>query len=255
MISQHFDDMLTEALHKGTGKLADELQQENWECIIKRIEEMENDKKLIKGKQITGLLRNRAAGLTAAAAVVILAIGVFTQPGQAALLKIKQYFEPEKIVEYDVEGSREDVNSILQQSEIGYVLYYDQERYKLVEDGETDRIVMKNAAEGIPEVYMEISQDTDSSPRQLADKLEAELRGEFSMVDKAKEVTEPLKALYIHAVDGGTRADDPIVNYYLVDNTRGGTFIIKQKYFLEAAEGHGSRFDQMLKEFTIVPEE
>ncbi|HHY83672.1 MAG TPA: hypothetical protein GX505_13495 [Clostridiales bacterium] len=250
MTSQQFEKMVTEALHKGTHKAAEEMQEKNWKCILKKIEETEKERKAAKG-----LFRNRIVGISAAAAVLVLALGSFTQPGQAALDKIRKYFAPEKIVEFEVEGDKENIHSRLQQGEIGYVIYYDEERYKIVEDGKVDRLVMKESVEGLPEVYMEISQDTDNSPEDLAEKLEAELRGEFSRVDEAIEVTDPLKAIYIHAIDGGTRGDDPIVNYYLIDNTQGGTFIIKQKYFLEAAEGHGSRFYQMLKEFTIIPAE
>ena len=46
-------------------------------------------------------------------------------PDGRAARKIRQYFEPEKIVEYEVEGSREDVDRL--QQEIGYVVYYDQD--------------------------------------------------------------------------------------------------------------------------------
>ena len=102
---------------------------------------------------------------------------------------------------------------------------------------------------------MEISQDRDSTPEELAVRFEEELKADFSKVDAAREVTEPVEGIYIHAIDGGTQWDDEVVNYYLVDNTQGGTFIIKQKYFLEAAEGHGARFYHMLEEFVIVPEE
>lgn len=31
-----------------------------------------------------------------------------------------------------------------------------------------------------------------------------------------------------------------------------GSFIITQRYFLEASEGHGVRFDEMLKQFKIL---
>ncbi len=143
----------------------------------------------------------------------------------------------------------------MQQGALGYVMYYDQERYKVVEDGQLDRYVMKETAEGIPEVYMEISQDLDNTPEELVAKLEAELKADFSKVDAPEEVTDPFEALYIHAIDGGTKWNDPVVNYYLVDDTNGGSFVIKTKYFLEAAEGHGARFHSMLKEFTILLDE
>ena len=183
---------------------------------------------------------------------MVFVLSTFTQPGQAALEKLKKYFEPEKIIGYEVEGEKENIDSRLQQGALGYVMYYDQERYKVVEDGQMDRYVMKETTEEIPEVYLEVSQDLDNTPGELAAKLEAELKADFSKVDAPKEVADPFEALYIHAIDGGTKWDDSVVNYYLVDNTKGGSFVIKTKYFLEAAEGHSARFHSMLKEFTIV---
>lgn len=247
MTRERFDKRIAEALHKMTDRAAYEMQDENWQRIRKGIEEME---------QSSGSGRrshwNRKVGIGVSAAVLVLVLSISTRTGQAALEKIRQYFEPEKIVEYEVEGSREDVDSRLQQGEIGYVVYYDQDRYKVVEDGKTDRIVIRDPAEGMPEVYMEISQDADKLPEELAVKLEAELRKDFSRVEAPINVSEPLEAVFIHAINGGTKADDPIVDYYLISNKKGGTFIIKMKYFLEAAEGHGSRFRSMLRDFTIL---
>lgn len=248
MSNESFDKKVREALLRGTYEPTDEMLEKNRKIIMERIEKMEETNMTRKANRW-----KKAVGISAAAVVTTLALGgIFTQPGQAALEKIRQYFEPEKVVEYEIEGDKEDIDSRLQQSEMGYVIYYDQERYKIVEDGEIDRIVMKEEYPDIPEVYMEISQEVDTSPEELADKLAADLKGDFSKVDGPKKVDEPLKAVHIHAIDGGTQPTDPIVNYYLVDNTKGGTFVIKMKYFLEAAEGHGARFHQMLKNFAVV---
>jgi RNA polymerase sigma factor (sigma-70 family) len=45
-----------------------------------------------------------------------------------------------------------------------------------------------------------------------------------------------------------------VVKYYLIDNGQGGTFVIEQHYFVEASEGHGARFDNMLKQFQVTKE-
>jgi len=66
-------------------------------------------------------------------------------------------------------------------------------------------------------------------------------------------VKEPINSIFIYA-GGATKWNDPVSKYYFVDNTKGGTFVIKQQLFLEAAEGHGVRFDNMVKEFKIVNE-
>ncbi|HCS73133.1 MAG TPA: hypothetical protein DIW17_04570 [Clostridiales bacterium] len=128
---------------------------------------------------------------------MVFVLSTFTQPGQAALEKLKKYFELEKLIGYEVEGEKENIDSRLQQGALGYVMYYDQERYKVVEDGQMDRYVMKETTEEIPEVYLEVSQDLDNTPGELAAKLEAELKADFSKVDAPKEVADPLEALYI----------------------------------------------------------
>lgn len=247
MSPENFDEKIKEALYKGAYRPTNSMLEKNREEIMAKIEEIEKSR--LPGKKFGW---NKALGVAAAAIAMAFALSIFTQPGQAALEKLKQYFEPEKVVEYEVEGDKENIDTRLQQSEMGYVLYYDQERYKVVEGQGADRIVMKEEFVGIPEVYMEISQDPNSSAEELAPNLEQELKKDFSKVDPVRRVSEPVESLYIHAIDGGSKADDPIVDYYLVDNGRGGTFIIKLKYFLEAAEGHGARFRNMLKDFTIV---
>lgn len=251
MTQDNFDKKIREALKKSTKQSSEALHEENFNIIMSKINEIDKgDRKMPKRKSALG----KIISIGTTAAVLLITLSTFTQPGQAALEKIRQYFEPQKQVETEVEGNKEVVDSRLQQSEMGYVIYYDQERYKVVEDGDTDRIVMKETYEGIPEVYMEISQDMDSTPEELAALLEEELKTDFSKVNPAEKVSEPVKGIYIHAIDGGTEWDDEVINYYLVDNTQGGTFIIKQKYFLEASEGHGARFYSMLKEFVIVEE-
>ena len=252
MVHDIFDDKITEALKNGTKQSSEALHEENFRNILHKIHEIDKgERRMPKRRSAIG----KIITIGTAAAVILILLSTYTRPGQAALEKIRKYFEPEKKVENEIEGNKETIDSRLQQSDMGYVIYYDKERYKIVEDGDTDRIVTKETYEGYPEVYMEISQDKDSAPEELAAQFEEELKVDFSKVDAAQKVTEPVEGITIHAIDGGTEWDDEVVNYYLVDNTQGGTFVIKQKYFLEASEGHGARFYNMLKEFTIVPEE
>ncbi|MED4970575.1 RNA polymerase sigma factor [Parageobacillus toebii] len=54
--------------------------------------------------------------------------------------------------------------------------------------------------------------------------------------------------------ESGRQWNDEVAKYYLVDNGQGGTFVIEQHYFVEASEGHGARFDNMLKQFQVTKE-
>lgn len=243
------DDKIKNSLYKGAYRPTNAMLARN-QKILEKTEEIEKNK--LPGKTYTW---EKALGLVAAAMVIIFLLSIFTQPGQAALEKLRKHFEPERMSEYEVEGDKENIGGMLQQSEKGYAIYYDKELYQVVEDKQADRIVMKEDADENPEVYMEISQEALYTPEEIASMLELELKDSFSQVGSVTKLDEPIEALYIHAVDEGNRADDHIVEYYLVDNKKGGTFIIKLKYFLEAAEGHGARFFNMLKNFTIVDTE
>ena len=191
MSNESFDKKVREALLRGTYEPTDEMLEKNRKIIMERIEKMEETNMTRKANRW-----KKAVGISAAAVVTALALGgIFTQPGQAALEKIRQYFEPEKVVEYEIEGDKEDIDSRLQQSEMGYVIYYDQERYKIVEDGEIVHCNRKG-----PDIPRLIGNFPGSryQPEELADKL-ADLKGRFSKVDGPKRLIA-FEAVHIHAM-------------------------------------------------------
>ena len=47
--------------------------------------------------------------------------------------------------------------------------------------------------------------------------------------------------------------DDAVMKVYVLDNTAGGVFVVKMRYFTEAEEGHGARLEAMLNGFEIIP--
>ncbi len=252
MAQENFEQKISEALKLATDKPSKELHDETFQAIMRRIDKNDKgDRKMLKRKSKIG----KIITIGTTAAVILLALTFNTQPGQAALERIREYFEPEKSIVTEIEGTEEVIDSKLQESEMGYVLYFDQERYKVSTIGDVDRIELIEKADYIPDVYMEISQDKNRLPAAVAKDLEAALKEEFDRVDEIQTVTEPVDGLFLHAINGGKEWDDVVVTYYLVDNTRGGTFVIKQQYFLEASEGHGARFKNMLKEFVIIPVE
>lgn len=250
IMHDNFEQKISEALKKATDNPSEALHGENLKTILNKIDKIDRgERKMPRKKSALG----KIISIGTVAAVLLITLSTQTQPGQAALEKIRQYFEPEKKIVDQIEGMDEIIDGKLQDSEIGYVLYYDQERYKIVKEDSIDRIEPIENFENIPEVYMEISQDKDRTPEEVTAELKKTLKTDFDNVNDAQNVSEPVVGINIHAINGGTNWDDEVVNYYLVDNTKGGTFIIKQKYFLEASEGHGARFYNMLKGFVIVP--
>lgn len=116
-----------------------------------------------------------------------------------------------------------------------------------------DKITPKTKAANLPEVYMEIEQIKNNKPADVAASLEKELKGKYKRIENRGKVKEPINGTLIYA-SSGTKWNDTVIKYYVVDDTKGGSFIIKQQFFVEASEGHGARFDNMLKGFKIISE-
>jgi len=170
---------------------------------------------------------------------------------------IEEEFEAEKDVIVQIEGTEEKVKMKLTKGEDrAYVIYIDEERYKMVksEGAEPDVITTKEPLpENFPEVSMTIEQVRDTAPEILAEELESELKSEFPDLREIEQVAEPVEGYQLHGIaNGGQRSDDPVVHAYVIGNGQSGSFVITERYFLEAAEGHGARFYAMLQEFYIV---
>lgn len=219
-----------------------EMEEENME-----IEPRSSEGKIKKKRKSKGWL----TGLIAAAIL----LGVFTtstDTGQAVVNNIKEYFAPEKQVVEEIEGMPEEKEVVLKESVSGYIIYIDEERYKLVEEDGIDRIVTKESLpEKYPEVAMEISQVEDKTPEELAIEIQEELKSSFETVKGIETVIDPVGGLLVAAIDG-SEWDSKVTQVYIISNEKEGSFVIQQKYFLEAAEGHGARFYHMLNEFKIV---
>lgn len=164
-----------------------------------------------------------------------------------------KYFEPEKKIVNEIEGKPEEQEVILQ-NRSDYIIYIDEERYKLVNEEGFDIIVPKiPLEERYPEVSMSILQVVDKTPEQLAAQYSEKLKNTFQTINEIETVTDPVNGFLVSAIDGN-EWDSPINKVYIISNGKNGSFVFDLKYFLEAAEGHGARFYYMLEEFEIVEE-
>ncbi|MCP2035841.1 hypothetical protein L1279_002855 [Planomicrobium sp. HSC-17F08] len=172
----------------------------------------------------------------------------------------KENYEEEKEVVVQIEGMEEKVIMHLNKGkDCAYVIYIDEERYKMVsgEGDNPDAITTKEALpENFPEVSMTIEHVPDTAPEVLVEEFEAELKVEFPDLREVEQVTEPVEGYQLHGIaNGGQQWNDPVVHAYVFSNGQSGSFVITERYFLEAAEGHGARFYAMLTEFHIVEPE
>lgn len=255
------DKQLKDSLEKGTDE-AMQYKDEIWASIKERIHSepaphAAQSEAPFKPRESKGRSRprRRAAGWivgTAATAAILFAVSFQTAPVQAFIDQVKEWFAPEKAVEQELEGMPEtSVDSLHEGAD--YVIYIDESRFKMVRESGVDRIELKEKPtdDRYPEVFMEISQE-GSDPQTVTERIQSELQ-EYPKVE-ANQVEEPVQGWEVHAVGGtgGQEWDDPVVRYYVFDNEQGGSFVVKQQYFLEASEGFGARFRNMMKEFHIT---
>lgn len=246
-MNQMEDKKIKDALLQGTEEVT-ELKNMVWSNIERELNLDMKKKENVKRKT------NKMASFMkygSMAAAITLVIGLNTEYGQAAVDKIKEIFVPNKVVKQQVEGMDEDSNVALKEGSAKYIIYIDEERYTMTKMDGKDKIAAKIKGENTPEVFMEISQVEGKKADAIASEIEEELKGKYQKVENRGKVNYPLKATLIYA-NSGMNFNSTVIRYYLVDNTKGGTFVIKQQLFVEAEEGHGARMDNMLKEFKII---
>lgn len=216
-------------------------KEEVWSNINKRI----YSKKKKNYKPLIGI----------AAAILIIFIGLQTEIGYAIINQIKEFFVPQKEIIQELEGNKEKTEVHLKQPEkSNYIIYIDEERYKFIEGKDSDEIVMKEEFnDDLPKVSMEIKQLIDKAPEDLIEELETEMKEEWEFFHETEEITNPIKGWTLRGLKG-QEWNSEVIKIYIVSNKKEGSFLITQRYFLEAEEGHGVRFDEMLKEFQIIEE-
>lgn len=246
---KNLDDEIKKALEKNI-RVTEKDKQEIWNNIDN---EISKDVKRGDLKKMKSSKKRYMPLIATAAAVMIIFAGTQTKVGHAIISQIKEMFVPEKQITQEIEGNKEKTDVNLQHpSNSEYVIYIDEERYKFIEGEESDKIVMKDIPDGdFPEVSMEIKQVADKAPEEVVNELATQIKEEYETFYEPKMTNEPIDSWTVRGVDGH-EWNSPIINVYVVSNEDGGSFIITQRYFLEAAEGHGARFYQMLKEFHIV---
>jgi hypothetical protein len=237
-----------------------QMKEEIWNELEAKLEseQQQSSNTLSRDRRKRKPMRNRAKKWTAGVAVVVLVAAVFfSMPAGTAFMKeLRLWLAPEKKVEVEVEGSKEETQQELHLNEEShYAIYYDVDRYKLVQQDGKDIITTKEPLPAkYPEVSLVIEQNKDMLPEELIAQIAKDLAGQYSEVREIEPITEPFKGYRVSAI-AGQNFDSKVTYVYVTDNGKQGSFALSLNYFLEAAEGHGARFRQMLDEFRVVEEE
>ncbi|WP_273124535.1 hypothetical protein [Bacillus weihaiensis] len=245
-MSNQFDEKVTKELVNRTHSSNENMKEEVWAEIEKELFTQRSQKK--KKKRIFPYV-------LATAASILLVVGLRSEPGYAIIDQIKELFEPEKEIIQNIEGEEEETPLSLKKGvESDYVIYVDEERYTFVQGDNFDKIITKEPLpEMYPEVSMEIRQIIDREPAEVVNELKGQLQEEFPELSGPEEISEPVNGFKLHGVNG-SEWDSPVLTTYVISNGHTGSYVITERYFLEAAEGHGVRFDEMVKEFHVVKE-
>ncbi|UMZ73045.1 hypothetical protein [Natranaerofaba carboxydovora] len=234
------------------------LKEEIWSEIDKEIfsgptkdKKNYNREEVIKMKKRNGFLKY----VVTAAVLAVLFIGLQTQPGHALISQIREMFAPEQDVTQIIEGIEEETKlELTEGKETSYVIYVDEERYKMTREDDSDVIVPKEPlGDAYPEVSMEIKHIQGEKPEAIIGDLESSFKEEFDYVTNPQKVNDPINSHMIYG-ESGSEWDSPVKRVYVIDSGDGGSFVVTQRFFLEAYEGHGARFNEMLKEFHIIDE-
>ena len=241
------DDKLKQALRDHTETPA-EVKKEIWHNL--EAELFAEQKETVDMKKQPARFIKYVASVAAALMIIL---SLQTPTGHAVINQIKAMFVPEKEITQNIEGMEENQNVNLNEGrESSYVVYVDEERYQLIKGDDADRVMPRvPLGENYPEVTMEIKQVEGKEPHVIAQELSLGMKDDFPIFFETREVKDPVTGWMIEGV-AGNEWNSPVVKVYVISNQNQGSFVITQRYFLEATEGHGARFDEMLKEFHLV---
>ncbi len=169
---------------------------------------------------------------------------VITQPWREA-----NQLESHKTATLLIEGMEEEIELQLQVSSLyPYAIYLDQERYHQEEREGRDYITDRRETDF--DVFMAIWHREGVEISALYPEIKAELQESYAGVQDLGWVEDPLPARKLFASEGDAW-DSTVERYYLLEDFTDGVFVIQQKLFLEALEGHGRRFDGLLDELYL----
>ena len=205
--------------------------------------------------------------IAAAIALVMILTFFQTAPGVAALEIVKEavtsFIEtlfPPKDIPVNVEGETEIKHQEAggQEPEIqedgtvtapGFAIYYDTELYTMSqENGVTYiRFITDN---DLPPCEVEIKHIPNLAPADAAEATRREMAESWDSVSKVRSLdTQDGYSFYFAA---GTSWDSACGYAYFLSDGRNGCFQLTSHYFVEATEGHGSRFGQMIQTFEVI---
>ena len=206
--------------------------------------------------------------IAAAVALVVIFLFFQTAPGAAALEIVKEgmasFIEtlfPPKDIPVNVEGETEVIHQQAggQEPEMqedgtvtapGFAIYYDTERYTMEEENGVTYIRFVTDDDDLPPCEVEIKHLADWMPANAAASANKEMAESWDSVSEVRSLDAQDGYTFYYAA--GTSWDSACGYVYFLGDGRNGCFQITARYFVEATEGHGARFGQMIQTFQVI---
>lgn len=197
------------------------------------------------------------------AVVLVCAMLLQTPIGAAAVEIVKEGFSklidtlfPPREIVLAPEGLPEAIPHEAQGREpeentMGFAIYVDTERYVMTQEDGAYFIRPIHANPDLPPCEMEIREYPDKDPMTLGQEVKAQYEADgWDMVGDLFGITGA-KGCTMDVSNGMTSLDAQ-EGHYFRDNGKGGTFHIISRFYLEAMEGHGTRFAAMYSTFSLI---
>ena len=208
--------------------------------------------------------------LAAAIALVMLLAFFQTAPGVAALEIVKEAVTsfidtlfPPKDIPVEVEGETEVIHQEAggQEPEMqedgtvtvpGFAIYYDTESYTMSEENGVTYIRFITDNE-LPPCEMEIKHIPGVAPEDAAEATRKEMEQSWDSVSELRNLET--REGFVFAFYAGTNWDSACGDVFFLSDGGDGCFQLTSRYFIEATEGHGARFAQMVQTFEVIDAE
>lgn len=134
-----------------------------------------------------------------------------------------------------------------------FILYVDETSYRQSTENGVLTVEPLVDMGDLPACRLEVSRQPDISLDDAAAWTAEVLSNTYADVSEPEAAADP-DGLAVTA-SGGLNRDSPQALVRLVEDRQGGVFVLYAQYFLEAAEGHGARFADMMATFEPVSPE
>ena len=136
------------------------------------------------------------------------------------------------------------------QEAVDFLIYVNEEQFHICEENGLYSIRSNSPLpEGFPECGLDITHLAGTSPDEARRSAAESLSGRYTEIFQEDE--SAVFPLYLWA-SAGTDWDSEQARLWFVSDGQGGTFVLASRYFLEAEEGLGMRFQDMVSSFRVV---